>query len=542
MRMITVYDNTAYDPSLACEWGFGAWIEHGEHTFLFDTGGDGTRLMRNMEKLGLDPQRVETVILSHEHSDHTGGLLALLNTGVEPTVYLLKPFPASFKKLLRRLTTVVEVQGPQEIFPGVYTTGDVGGFPAEQALVVETPEGAVVVTGCAHPGIVRIVRQAHRMVAGEIALVVGGFHLGDHSQSQVRQIISEFREMGVRNVSPTHCTGENAIATFAEEYGEGYIEGGAGQVYVVGQEPQAEPSGSRLGPDSSLTAAACAALELPESACTGVGSNDQWTPVIREFRGVPMALVPAGCYVMGSTKAQVDYAVQELWDKRSWYSHDQPAHEQCFAEPFWIDVYEVSNSQYGLSGWESGPDLPRETVDWFDAQMHCDSRGARLPTESEWEYAARGPDALIFPWGNQFDATLVNYCDANCPREQRDDGGDDGWATLAPVGSYPGGASWVGAMDMSGNVWEWTTSIYAPYPYDPNDGREALNCRTKLGDERNDNREWGACDGPSTRVLRGGSWNYPHKNLLRAADRSWYNPDNWEVFYLGFRCARSIAP
>jgi 7,8-dihydropterin-6-yl-methyl-4-(beta-D-ribofuranosyl)aminobenzene 5'-phosphate synthase len=541
MRMVIVYDNTVYDSSLASAWGFGAWIEHGGHTFLLDTGADGTRLMHNLEKLGLDTHQVEAVILSHEHGDHTGGLLALLNSGVKPTVYLLDAFPASFKKLLRRKTTVVELSGPHEIFPGVYSTGNMNGLVPEQALVVETPDGAVVVTGCAHPGIVRIVRQAHRMVGGEIALVVGGFHLGDRSQSQVRQIIAEFREMGVRRVSPTHCTGEAAIATFAEEFGDAYIPGGAGQIYLVGQESQAEPTGSRLHPDLVGIAAGVAAFAVPESAWAGVASNGEWTPVVREFDGVPMALVPAGCFLMGSTQEQVDYAVKELWDKRSWYDHDQPAHEQCFAEPFWIDVYEVSNAQYGLSGWESGPSMPRETVNWFDAQQHCGSRGARLPTEAEWEYAARGPDALIFPWGNEFDPTLVNYCDSSCPHKQRDNDTDDGWATLAPVGSYPGGASWVGALDMSGNVWEWTSSVYASYPFDPNDGREAGNCQTKPGNDRNDSREWGACEGPSIRVLRGGSWNYPHKNLLRAADRSWYNPDNWEVFYLGFRCARAAS-
>jgi formylglycine-generating enzyme required for sulfatase activity len=211
-------------------------------------------------------------------------------------------------------------------------------------------------------------------------------------------------------------------------------------------------------------------------------------------------------------------------------------------EPFWIDVYEVSNGQYGLSGWASGDDLPRETVNWFDALGHCTRRGARLPTEAEWEYAARGPDALIFPWGNEFDATLVNYCDVNCPHEQRDNDNDDGHATLAPVGSYPDGASWVGALDVSGNVWEWTSTMYAPYPYDATDGREADGCRTQWGDDRSNGQEWGVCQGQTTRVLRGASWNYPHRNLLRAADRSWYNPDMWEVFYLGFRCARSFSP
>ncbi len=298
---------------------------------------------------------------------------------------------------------------------------------------------------------------------------------------------------------------------------------------------QSKPQNPTPGPTSTTGQATKAALPP-------VTANEQWEPVIQALDGVPMALVPPGCFVMGSTQEQIDYAVDELFHERSWYDNEQPAYQQCFTEPFWIDVYEVSNEQYGLSGWASGADLPRETVDWFEARLHCERRGARLPTEAEWEYAARGPDGLIFPWGNEFDASLANFCDVNCPFEHRDPDADDGFATLAPVGSYAGGASWVGALDMSGNVWEWTSSIYTPYPYDPDDGREAGGCRTEPGPELNREREAAVCNAPITRVLRGGSWTYPQKHLLRAADRSWYNPDNWEVYYLGFRCARSFSP
>jgi formylglycine-generating enzyme required for sulfatase activity len=248
-------------------------------------------------------------------------------------------------------------------------------------------------------------------------------------------------------------------------------------------------------------------------ALKGVTGNDEWTPYRQEFDGVPMTLVPAGCFMMGSTEEEIEAAFRECEEAlgegecpRDWFDDEKPRHEICFDEPFWIDVYEVTNAQYGSSGRWSGDNLPRENVDWFEAEAHCESRGARLPTEAEWEYAARGPDGPVYPWGNDFVADNVVY------------GGNSGGQT-AEVGGRPGGAAWVGALDMSGNVWEWVSSIYKPYPYDAADGREVD----------------GSSDGNSARVLRGGSW---LQDFAWAAFRLRYFP-NSRVDYLGFRCARS---
>ena len=278
--------------------------------------------------------------------------------------------------------------------------------------------------------------------------------------------------------------------------------------------------------ESTFSAADCLAAGLPESACTGVSANDDWTPVIREFEGVPMVLVPAGCFTMGSTREQIDYAADELLDRRPAFADEQPPHEQCFAEPFWIDVYEVTNEQYGSYGAWKGDGLPREQVSWFDSAAHCESRGARLPTEAEWEYVARGPDSLIFPWGNAFDGSLLNFCDLNCSADSvhwADMRHDDGYLKTAPVGSYPGGASWVGALDMSGNVWEWVSSLYEPYPYVAGDGREAS----------------AEADRMQVRSVRGGSWHCP-AHSHRSASRTRYAPVD-TTGLIGFRCTRSLG-
>lgn len=221
-----------------------------------------------------------------------------------------------------------------------------------------------------------------------------------------------------------------------------------------------------------------------------VTRNADWTPVIQDFDGFQMALVPVGCFMMGSEDGDED---------------EQPVHEQCFDAPFWIDVYEVTNAAYGSEGAFSGANRPRERVTWFEARDFCQQRGARLPTEAEWEYAARGLDSLIYPWGNDFVGENVIY--AGSGREGP-----------AEVGSRPGGVSWVGAMDMSGNVWEWTSSLYRDYPYNAEDGRESNS------------------DDNNARVLRGGSWSF-NNYRVRAAFRSRDDP-SFMYSYLGFRCVR----
>ena len=229
-----VYDNNEYDPALKAAWGFACLVEIREATLLFDTGGDGSTLLGNMDKLGFDPQVIDVVVLSHIHGDHTGGLGPLLGAGARPTVYVPAAFPASFKDDVRARTDLVEVTEPLEVLPGVYTTGEVGSGIVEQALAVETGDGLVVVTGCAHPGVVQMVRRAQEVTGGEVALVMGGFHLGGTSQGRIERIIADFRQLGVRRVAPCHCTGDLARQMFADAFGADCTLAGAGCVVIIG--------------------------------------------------------------------------------------------------------------------------------------------------------------------------------------------------------------------------------------------------------------------------------------------------------------------
>ena len=223
-----VYDNNPYGPGLRTAWGFACWVQTPGGTLLFDTGGDGPTLLGNMARLRLDPRRVDAVVLSHIHGDHTGGLAALLDTGVRPTVYVPRAFPAPYRDSLRFRTTLVEVTGALRVLPGVYTTGEMGSAIVEQALAVRTANGLVVVTGCAHPGIVQMIRRARSVAGDEVALVLGGFHLGGANRSQIAAIVTDFRRLRVRRVAPCHCTGDQARRMLADAFGAGFSPAGVG--------------------------------------------------------------------------------------------------------------------------------------------------------------------------------------------------------------------------------------------------------------------------------------------------------------------------
>jgi formylglycine-generating enzyme required for sulfatase activity/flagellar basal body-associated protein FliL len=229
--------------------------------------------------------------------------------------------------------------------------------------------------------------------------------------------------------------------------------------------------------------------------------------VITDTRGIPLVRVPAGPFKMGSNV----------------YSNEQPVH-QVDLDEFYIDQYEVTNAQYRRCE-EAGdckvPDCPSSyeapdkadhpvvCVTWFQAKVYCEWREARLPSEAEWEKAARGTDQRTYPWGEEIDCNLANY-------------GACGTNDTTLVGSYPAGVSPYGAYDMAGNVWEWVQSEYKDYPYHADDGREENLDSTDV-----------------LRVLRGGSWYY-YGHYARASPRDSSNPYG-QGDYIGFRCV-AAAP
>ncbi|MBN2085535.1 MAG: MBL fold metallo-hydrolase [Anaerolineales bacterium] len=233
LKITILYNNIASDPRLQTDWGFAALVDWQSEILLFDTGGNGAILLGNMQTMEVDPLRIHDVVLSHIHSDHTGGLNAFLEAAARPPVYLLSEFGTSFIQSVKNRTEAVEVIPGMEIAPGIRTTGNAGGKIPEQALMIRTGKGLVVITGCAHPGIVRIVEKAVELTGDPVYLVLGGFHLRDMSDAQMAAILADFRRLGVQKVAPSHCTGERAISLFAAEYGDDFLRTGAGSVLIV---------------------------------------------------------------------------------------------------------------------------------------------------------------------------------------------------------------------------------------------------------------------------------------------------------------------
>ncbi len=231
LKITVVYDNYLYKEGLKTGWGFSCVIEGAGKTILFDTGGDAPTLLYNMEKLGIHPENIDTIVLSHIHGDHVGGLFGFLRENSNVTVHLLKSFDKRFKEDVRSLgAKVVEIHEPAEICKGIYTIGEMGFWIKEQSLIVNTDKGLIVITGCAHPGIVNIVAKAKELLGKDVLLVMGGFHLMGKSRNEIGKIIDDFRKLGVRYVGASHCSGDTARKMFEDEYKEYFINVGVGRV------------------------------------------------------------------------------------------------------------------------------------------------------------------------------------------------------------------------------------------------------------------------------------------------------------------------
>jgi len=233
IRLTVVYDNYALSEDYTTDWGFACMITGTEKNILLDTGNDADIFFDNMDILGVRPQDANLVVISHTHKDHTTGLFPFLDINSDVSVYLPTSFSQQYIANIEATgATVVTPSTAVEICKDVHLTGPMGTSMIEQSLVMDTAMGIVVITGCGHPGIVKIVQKAKEMLGKDVYLVLGGFHLMSKRDSQVLDIIQEFRGLGVQKVGPSHCTGDRAIELFSREYGEDFVEFGVGEISI----------------------------------------------------------------------------------------------------------------------------------------------------------------------------------------------------------------------------------------------------------------------------------------------------------------------
>jgi len=264
-RITVLYDAFGPPSALQKDWGFAALIEHGGRRVLFDTGNDARIFQRNVDHLGIDLRRLDAVVISHRHGDHTTGLshLVTVNPGVtiwtpREGAYFKSEGPRSFfapqpglPPSLRYFdgnpperfvsgtpwpeARFAHVTATTEILPGFYVLTTQSQKPGtmemnEVSLAVRTARGLVVVVGCSHPGVEKILEEAAKIDA-RLHLVTGGFHLVLTPEPEVRRVADVLRdELKVERVAPGHCTSELGFAVFRDRFQDRFVHAGLGAV------------------------------------------------------------------------------------------------------------------------------------------------------------------------------------------------------------------------------------------------------------------------------------------------------------------------
>ena len=291
-------------------------------------------------------------------------------------------------------------------------------------------------------------------------------------------------------------------------------------------EPPPEPAPTEVPALLMSTIAPPASPNAPPTSTPTMTPTSSPTPTVVVTKtastdGMVQVYIPAGEFSMGFDSGE---------------DNEKPVHT-VYLDGYWIDQTEVTNAQYTLCLTAGSCDEPFDLdsqisdrfgdseyanhpvvfVDWNQANAYCTWAGRSLPTEAEWEKAARGTDGRTYPWGSVFDGEKVNYCDVNCWAEGwKDPNNNDGYATTSPVGTYPDGASPYGALDMAGNAYEWVLDWSGQYASEPQSN--------PLGP-----------DTGTEHILRGGSWG-DDRNHITATIRSDEAPD-FKRDFIGFRCA-----
>jgi 7,8-dihydropterin-6-yl-methyl-4-(beta-D-ribofuranosyl)aminobenzene 5'-phosphate synthase len=271
-RATVLFDAFGEPSNLKRGWGYSVFVEHGGRRILFDTGGNSAGFAENVSELKIDLKRLDFVVITHRHNDHTAGLNQVLRENPTVTIYtppegagFETPTPAPLMNLIRRNVPsvpddlryfgghppdenhsdspwpgahFVHIGEPKEVLPGVFLFGTRSETPGtremnEIALLLKTPKGGVLFVGCSHPGIEKMLETAVR-IEPRIYSVLGGFHLVDVSDAQVTEMVMRFRDKWrIERMGAGHCTGQFAFAEMVRIYGPNFDHAGVGATIAL---------------------------------------------------------------------------------------------------------------------------------------------------------------------------------------------------------------------------------------------------------------------------------------------------------------------
>jgi 7,8-dihydropterin-6-yl-methyl-4-(beta-D-ribofuranosyl)aminobenzene 5'-phosphate synthase len=231
IKIYNIFDNDRCEiDNLTSLWGFSAYIETPVKTILFDTGSNGRELLKNIKSLNLDISKIDTIFLSHFHWDHIGGIDSILEENSDVEFIVSRAVSNNFINDMRRLSRGVRVVEDEffEIDRDIYSTGAIG-KNREHSLVIDSDEGVVVISGCAHGNIENIAQKVAKFLNKDILLLMGGFHLSSKSEDEIEEIAEILKSLNTKYIAPSHCTGKLSKEIFNREF-EGYIDSGVGRV------------------------------------------------------------------------------------------------------------------------------------------------------------------------------------------------------------------------------------------------------------------------------------------------------------------------